>query len=115
LGEWRLVRIRLTAPFAELLFGCGEVDFVFGSVWAAQSQATKAQDALEAGEEHLHFLPAATALEGSKSWTKLFRGVSAFRSKGFLMDPVYRDTRGFEAEPDAGLELRLTTKHVVGP
>jgi hypothetical protein len=54
--------------FAEVLGGCGEVEFIPRSVRAAQSQATQAEDALEVGEQHFDLLPSATALkEGIRS------------------------------------------------
>ena len=40
----------------------GEEKFVVGSVGAPEAQAGKAQDALEAGEQHLDLLPTATRL-----------------------------------------------------
>jgi len=44
------------------LGSCGEEKFVAGSVRTPEAQASKAQDALEMGKQHLDLLPTTTGL-----------------------------------------------------
>jgi hypothetical protein len=63
---WR--RSDQLCEFAEVLRCGSEVEFVSGSVRAAQSQASEAEDALEVGEQPFDLLPSAAALkEGIRS------------------------------------------------
>ena len=52
-----LVRRDQLCELSEILRGGGEVEFVPGAVWSAQSKPVEFEDALEVGDEHLDLFP----------------------------------------------------------